>query len=618
MRERKSSRKLCFCLVVGLLLIPPAPLSAQPRSLTVDLLVYGATPQGVTAAVAAASRGLRVLLAEPTGAVGGVYSRSWLNTLDLTWDRRGQLLYGGLAAQFVRRIGSRDGLDVERAEQVLRSMLSEASVVPRLGWRLVGVLTTSHRLETASFATPGGTVEVRAGAFLDATDLATLAAAAGARFTVGREDTGLDRRQMAASLIFRLGGLSWERVGAAACPRRPCPRGSGRFGRMIWGFNDLAARYVPSDPDRFALRGLELALQDDGTVLVKGLQVFGVDATDPESSHRAYLQAQAEAERVVRFLRRIAPDLFGPGELLGVAPSLYIRESRHLVGRYRLRADDVLYGRDFPDAISLGGYPMDGQSYIAGEPPYLPGVPAPYGVPLRCLVPDGFTNLLVVSPAASFDSVAAFSARVVPLQMSLGEAAGIAVALAHSLGRPPTVFLEDSQALQTLRRALLAAGIRLSAPRPPVPEDVLDPGYPEAVELLRRGLFNGSYQLRGGLHLERKMSLREWLENLEHFLRARGSPAALETLLAVRSASYSTLGYPLSVSSALSLLRALGLPGSVTTPSPYLTRGQGAILLWSALRSSFLPAAERGPARPPECREVLGLQVCVGGSEGRR
>ena len=544
--------------------------------------MYGATPQGVTAAVAAASRGLRVLLAEPTGAVGGVYSRSWLNTLDLTWDRRGQLLYGGLAAQFVRRIGSRDGLDVERAEQVLRSMLSEASVVPRLGWRLVSVLTASHRLEAASFATPGGAVEVRAGAFLDATDLATLAAAAGARFTVGREDTGLDRRQMAASLIFR------------------------------------AARYVPSDPDRFALRGLELALQDDGTVLVKGLQVFGVDATDPESSHRAYLQAQAEAERVVRFLRRLAPDLFGPGELLGVAPSLYIRESRHLVGRYRLRADDVLYGRDFPDALSLGGYPMDGQSYIAGEPPYLPGVPAPYGVPLRCLVPDGFTNLLVVSPAASFDSVAAFSARVVPLQMSLGEAAGIAVALAHSLGRPPTVFLEDSQALQTLRRALLAAGIRLSAPRPPVPEDVLDPGYPEAVELLRRGLFNGSYQLRGGLHLERKMSLREWLENLEHFLRARGSPAALETLLAVRSASYSTLGYPLSVSSALSLLRALGLPGSFPTPGSYLTRGQGAILLWSALRSSFLPAAERGPARPPECREVLGLQVCVGGSEGRR
>ncbi|MCS7173017.1 MAG: FAD-dependent oxidoreductase [Armatimonadetes bacterium] len=618
MRERSPFYGICLCLVVGLFLTLPGRLAAQPRSLQVDLLVYGATPQGVTAAAAAALRGLRVLLAEPSEKVGGTFSQSWLNTLDLSRDREGRPLSGGLTVQFIQRLGSWDGVEVRRAEQVLRGMLSEASVVPRLGWRLVGVQVAHRRLETASFATPGGTVEVRATAFLDATDLATLAAVAGARFTVGREDTGLDRRQMAAGLIFRLAGLSWEKVGAAACPRRPCPTGNGRIGRLVWGFNDLAARYVPSDPGRFALRGLELALQDDGTVLVKGLQVFGVDATDAESLREAYLQAQAEGRRVVHFLRRTAPDLFGPAELVGVAPSLYIRESRHLVGLYRLRADDVLYGRNFPDALSLGGYPMDGQSYIAGEPPYLPGVPAPYGVPLRCLVPDGFTNLLVVSPAASFDSVAAFSARVVPLQMSLGEAAGIAVALARSMGRPLTVFLEDSQALRTLRRALLAAGIRLSAPRPPLPEDVLDPGYPEAVELLRRGLFNGSYRLRGGLHLQRSMSLREWMENLEHFLRARGTSTALETVLAVRSASYAILGYPLSVSSALSLLRALGLPGSVSTTSPYLTRGQGAILLWSAIRTSLPPVATQEPVRPPECREVLGMQVCVGVSEGRR
>ncbi|MDR7562698.1 MAG: FAD-dependent oxidoreductase, partial [Armatimonadota bacterium] len=381
MRKRSSFYGICFWLVVGLLLLLPGRLAAQPRSLWVDLLVYGATPQGVTAAVAAASRGLRVLLAEPSEEVGGVFSRSWLNTLDLSRDRWGRPLYGGLTLQFIRRLGSWDGVEVRRAEQVLRGMLSEASVVPRLGWRLMEVERAHRRLETALFATPDGAVEVRAGVFLDATDLATLAAAAGARFTVGREDTGLDRRQMAAGLIFRLAGLSWERVGAAVCPRRPCPTGNGRVGRLVWGLNDLTARYVPSDPDRFALRGLELALQDDGTVLVKGLQVFGVDATDPESLRQASLQAQAEAGRVVRFLRRAAPDLFGTAELVGVAPSLYIRESRHLVGRYRLRADDVLYGRDFPDALSLGGYPMDGQSYVAGEPPYLPGVPAPYGVP---------------------------------------------------------------------------------------------------------------------------------------------------------------------------------------------------------------------------------------------
>jgi Pyruvate/2-oxoglutarate dehydrogenase complex, dihydrolipoamide dehydrogenase (E3) component, and related enzymes len=37
-----------------------------------DLLVYGATPQGVTAAVAGAQEGLKVLLLEPGRGVGGV------------------------------------------------------------------------------------------------------------------------------------------------------------------------------------------------------------------------------------------------------------------------------------------------------------------------------------------------------------------------------------------------------------------------------------------------------------------------------------------------------------------------------------------------------------------
>lgn len=490
-------------------------------------------------------------------------------------------------------MGSYDGVDVRRAERVLRDLLHAAGVTPRLGWRLQDVEVGRGRVLSASFSTPEGQVLVAADSFVDATDLADLAAAAGALFTVGREDAGLDRRSMAASLVVRLRGLSWPDVSVAACPARPCPGGSGRRPALVWGFNALVSRYTPSEPSRFSLRGLELALQGDGSVLVKGLQVFGVDATDPDSLAAAYRHAQAEATRVVRFLQTAAPHLFGTAELVGVAPALYVRESRHLVGRYRLRADDVLYGRSFPDTVAVGGYPLDGQAYYAGEPPYLPGVPAPYGVPLRSLLPERLDNLLVVSQAASFESVAAFSARVVPLQMALGEAAGIAVALAHRLGRPPSVFVESPLALQQLQKALRLAGLRLHAPQKVMTEDVLDPAYPDAVELLRRGLFNGSYSSRGGLHLRRETSLREWLDNLEHFLRARGSGAALETVQALRFASYPTLGYPLPASSAVALLRALGLPAAGPFEARPLTRGQAASLALGR------PPADAGRAGGP-------------------
>jgi hypothetical protein len=608
-------------VAVLILATAAGPGHAQPpaRQVSADLLVYGATPQGVAAAAAAGFRGLRVVLAEPGPRVGGQFSEAWLNTLDLTWDLSGALLYGGLVQEFVRRLGSYDGVDVRRAERVLRELLQASGVRPRLGWRLESVEVDRNRLSSVTLATPEGPVVVSAHTFIDATDLAQLAAAAGVRFTIGREDTGLDRRSMAAGLVLRLRGLSWTDVSVAACPSRPCPDGAGRRPSLVWGFSGLMSRYVPGDPSRFTLRGLELALQGDGSVLVKGLQVYGVDATDPDSVAAAYRQAQAEAVRAVRYLRLAAPHLFGTAELVGVAPSLYIRESRHMVGRYRLRADDVLYGREFPDTVAVGGYPLDGQAYYPGEPPYLPGVPAPYGVPLRSLLPERLDNLLVVSQAASFDSVAAFSARVVPTQMALGEAAGITAAVAQSLGRPPSVFVENPSALQQLRTALRLAGVRLHAPRRVAADDVLDPGYPDAVELLRRGLFNGSYWIRGGLHLRRPISVREWLENLEHFFRARGPQSALDTLQAVRLASFPTLGYPLPATSAAVLLRALGFSAAEPLDGRALTRGQAAVLLWRGLRPSLEGRTAASGTPSPGCHDVWAFTVCTrGGSDGQR
>ncbi len=618
MERKRSWRLWSWMVALVLAAAPPAGAqSPQPRQVSADLFVYGATPQGVTAAAAAAFRGLRVVLADPTPFVGGAFSQSWLNTLDLSWDSSGALLYGGLVQEFVHRLGSFDGVDVRRAERVLRELLSASGVQVKLGWRLEEVELTHNRLTGVTVAAPEGRVRISAEAIVDATDVAQLAAAAGVRFTVGREDTGLDRRSMAAGLVLRLRGLSWTQISEAACPSRPCPNGSGRRPYLVWGFNGLLARYVPSDPSRFTLRGLELALQGDGSVLVKGLQVFGVEATDPDATALAYRQAQAEALRAVRYLRLAAPHLFGTAELVATAPALYVRESRHMVGRYRLRADDVLYGRDFPDGVAVGGYPMDGQAYYAGEPPYLPGVPAPYGVPLRSLLPERIDNLLVVSQAASFDSVAAFSARVVPLQMALGEAAGIAVAVAHSLGRPPSVFADNPAALQQLRSALRLSGIRLDAPRRATVDDALDPGYPDAVELLRRGLFNGSYWLRGGMHLRRPISVREWLENLEHFFRARGPESALDTIQAVRLASFPTLGYPLPASSAAALLRALGFTVSQPLGSRALTRGQAATLLWAAFRGALEVREPRPDVVGSGCRELWSVTICPKGPDGR-
>lgn len=550
-----------------------------------DLLVYGATPQGVTAAVAGAQEGLRVLLLEPGRGVGGVLTQGWLATLDLAKDREG-LLQGGLFREFYRRIGQDPSFDVGQAEGALWAMLKEAGVEVRLEEPLDRLEREGPRL--LSLTTPRGTYQ--APYFVDATDTADLAFYAGASFSLGREDTGLDRRSMAATLAFRLEGVPWGVAFLALNYEGQVRRtGAGAWGRSGWGFGDLVRGYVPSNPNRYALRGLNLARQDDGSLLVNALLLFGVEGTDPVAQERARAEAASEAERVVAYLRERDPLIFGTARLSGVAPSLYIRESRHLRALYRLRAEEVLLGRDFPDAVALGGYPLDGQAYFPGETPYLLGTPALYGVPFRALVPRELTNLLVVSQAAGYDSAAAFSARVVPLQMALGEAAGVAAAL---LRKAPQAGLEKAplgdfhglarspSGIEALRKRLLERGSRLASPEKGLWETEKR-GYREAVSLLRRSLFAGPYYLKGQLGFSEPILLGDFLANLEHYYRARALEVPLRVVLKARELYREDLQRPLRRSTLNQILLALGEKGTVGPE--VVTRGEAAELLFPLL-----------------------------------
>lgn len=545
-----------------------------------DLVVYGATPQGVAAAVAGAQEGLKVLLLEPGLGVGGVLTQGWLATLDVAKDREG-LLQRGLFLDFYRRIGEDPSFDVGRAEEALLAMLREAGVELRLEAPLDRVEVEGGRVH--ALVTPLGSFQ--APYFVDATDTAELAFRAGASFTLGREDTGLDRRSMAATLVFRLVGVPWGAVFLSLNYDGQVRRtGAGAWGRSGWGFGELVRGYVPSDPLRYALRGLNLARQDDGSLLVNALLLFGAEP-DPVSLERVRQEAALEAERVVAYLRERDLLVFGTARLAGVAPSLYLRESRHLGALYRLRAEEVLLGRTFPDAVALGGYPLDGQAYYPGETPYLLGTPAPYGVPFRTLVPRELRNLLVVSQAAGFDSVAAFSARVAPLQMALGEAAGVAVAL---LRRPPQTSLlkaplasfpelaQSPGGVEALRRRLQERGARLvSSERGQM--EANRRGFREAVALLRRGLFAGPYYLKGSLGLSEPILLGDFLANLEHYYRAKGLEEPLRVVLKARELYRGDLQKPLRRALLHQLLQALGearVPGGET-----VTREEAALLL---------------------------------------
>lgn len=119
-----------------------------------------------------------------------------------------------------------------------------------------------------------------------------------------------------------------------------------------------------------------------------------------------------------------------------IAPELGVRERRRILCEYMLGGGDLAAGlaaQNRNDIVAIADHAMDRH----GEGGGCVELAAPYGIPFQCLVPKGLQNVLVASMAAGFTPEAASSCRLSRTVMQLGQAAGTAAALAKQLGVQP-------------------------------------------------------------------------------------------------------------------------------------------------------------------------------------
>jgi hypothetical protein len=177
---------------------------------------------------------------------------------------------------------------------------------------------------------------------------------------------------------------------------------------------------------------------------------------------RAYLECRRRVRAHWHHLQTLWPE-FRQYVLAWIAPALGIRESWRIIGETVLTEHDLLAGisaQERQDIIALADHAMDTHGVSTGRAGCLE-MREPYGVPYRCLIPKGFTNLLVACRGASFSSLAASSCRLSRTMMQLGQAAGTAAALASDR----RVALPDVPARE-LRARLRAQWVQLEHPMP--------------------------------------------------------------------------------------------------------------------------------------------------------
>lgn len=433
-----------------------------------DLIVVGTEPEGITAAVAAARSGLRTLLISEDPRIGGTLTLAKLNTLDMNYDDKGYLLTRGLFLEFWKKIDRRISFDVAKAQAVLEEMMaSEKNITLELNTRVEEVLTegnerngTPETLTGLVLRTPRGTERVFGLRFIDATGDGDVAYRAGAPFKYGWEDRGRPDLHMAPTLVFRVADVDWEKAADHVTTQRKSTgnKAIGASKDSIWGLKEVSYSYHLKEHSTY-IRPLNIGRQDDGSVLINALILFGVNVLDEASRFEAIQRGTREARAFVEHLRSTAPG-FESARFDGVAPKLYVRESRHLVGRYTLTLDDIKQEKRPWDEIAVGSYPVDIQAASASHGGMLVHIPrSGYGIPFRVLVPaKGPDNILVIGRAASHSSVAFGSARVIPVGMVKGEAAGIAAWISIKKGSSFRELAADPVSIRVLQKIMLDRG----------------------------------------------------------------------------------------------------------------------------------------------------------------
>ena len=494
------------------------------------VIVAGGEPEGVAAALSAARNGAKVLLVEEGEALGGLMTLGMLNYIDLNFGPDGELLTQGIFMEFYEDLG--DSFDIDKAKGwFLEKCNAEPNITVMLSTEILSPVMEGGAVIGLEIKEAGRHASriVRCLALIDATADGDVAAAAGVPYTTGGEDYGSHRTVQGATLVFELGGVDWDAV--VDHIRSEALAHTGASENAAWGYSEEVKGYVPAERNVY-FRAPNVAKLDSGNVLLNGLIIFGIDAHDPTSYAEGIARGRREIGNIIEFVRRSFRG-FENAYFVSHASRLYVRESRHFIGEYRLTITDVLENRDHWDRIGHGSYPVDVQASGMDNLGTVYGVPLIYSIPFRCLVPLEVDGLLIAGRSASYDSLPHGSARVIPVGMVTGEACGAAAAYSVMRGVAFRQMSKYPEAIAWLQYTLKSQGAYLVEYDPPRAAVMDHWAYPGLVVMRELGMASGGYNNEYRLD-----------EELPDSLALEGRINGLMRLINERSASRGLLRVP--------------------------------------------------------------------------
>ena len=378
-----------------------------------DVAIIGGGIAGVCAAMAAAKSGAKVILIERFAVTGGNATVGGVASFCGETAGQGEAFDAIIAAmtewnaiepyQPYTKASNRK-FNHEILAVVLQELLLKRGIKLLLHTQFVDVRAEHGRIREAIICGSSGPEAVRASVFVDCTGEADMVRRAGLATVKGRAGDGLT---LPMSLMYFVRHVEQKDA------RVELPEG---WFSPVRDEKDLPMTSVwPDGPRSNAIK----------------IKIPMYDAGDTESLTAAEIRGRRRMMEVLSYQQKVEKKLWRLDHCSG---RIGIREGRRILGSYVLTVEDLRAGRSFDDAIARGVFYLDGhkpdddkRTYILSEAEMK--VP-PYQIPLRCLMPREGRNVLAAGRCMSADQLALSSARVMTTCAMMGQAAGIAAALA--------------------------------------------------------------------------------------------------------------------------------------------------------------------------------------------
>ena len=372
-----------------------------------DVLVAGAGPAGIGAALTAARMGAKVTLVEYGGKLGGMWT---LGLLSPIFDNNKEGLNTELREKLMERKawGGLWNLSFDPNEMtlLLNTLAIEAGVDVLLYPSACEPYMEDGNVRGVFIQNKSGRQVILAKTVIDCTGDGDIAARAGCPFELGRAGDGGFQPM---TMMFKIGGVR---------PEYPS-------GRILDWYTVLEKRmkgryeeFMRDVPFNFPAL---VKLPREGEALVQWTHVRGKSGCSGDELSQAAQDGLCQVEHAMKYLAEVK-DFLGDVYLEELPAVIGVRETRHIIGEYYITDDDLKSGKSQPDSICHVNMGVDIHEPFEKKQTNIPN--PGFDIPFRSLVPLKAENLLTAGRCISGSFIPHAAYRVTGDCLKTGEGAG--------------------------------------------------------------------------------------------------------------------------------------------------------------------------------------------------